>query len=480
MAITVKLFTQIVAEMIGWMQVHAPEIDDYNDGSIVKSEIEALALQLDYANLQIENAQSAAAILTASGVDLDLKVADYGIKRKEAVAATGQVRFTLTSAAPIGGFTIQKGTIVSTPPAFNPYSAVSFETTADLVIPAGQTVGTISAIAQVAGVASNQPIAAIIVLTTAITGIQLVTNTTPFTGGADAESDTSLRGRGIAAFTGTITDKAESFESAASGVTGILSASAAGYGDPVMARDNGQGGKVDIYYQGTADIEIAIENFSYTPIVISGDLLFSPYVYAPPTFNTLRNIPVTSITEVYNVTTSVVIPAGQYTLVNDTSAAFGGSDRAQDTLHWLSTSGLTAGDIIRVTFTYNAMVGAARAAAEQKRGVTVDLLVKPGIPVPVNISITVNAKSVAAIPSVQAQLPVVLTALLSTKLLNQDLLQSAVVQKVLQTANVQNLFLPIDLLSTGVSGTSDIIVDKVHYIVPGTVQVNVLPPLTIQ
>lgn len=480
MAVTVKLFTQIVNELIGWMQIHAREIDDYNDGSIVKSELEAIALQLDYSNLQIENAQAAEAILTSTGVDLELKVADYGIKRKDAVKAAGQLQFVLTAPAPITGFTIQAGTIVSTPPSFNPYDAVEFQTTIDLTITSGNTTGAVGATATVAGAASNQPVGAVTVLTTAVSGVQGVINTTAFTGGSDSESDSSLQNRGIAAFVSSANDKAISFQSAVSDVPGILAAAVAGYGDPIMVRDNGNGGKADIYYQGVPNVQQTTETFTFRHLINSGDYSFSPYVYAPPAFNVLRNIPVVSIVSVTNLTTAAIVPPAQYALVLDTSQAFGGSDRAADTLHWFSTAGISDGDQLEVAFTYNAMVGTARAAAETKRGATVDLLVKPGFAVPVNVAITVNAKTQVSIPTVRAALEQTLTTLLATRLLNQDLLQAAVIQKVLQVSNVQNLQVPLDLLSIGLTGVSDIIVNEAQYITPGSIAVNVLPPLTIQ
>ncbi len=479
MSITIKLFTQILNELVGWAQTHADEFDDFNDGATMKTLLEALAFEVDFSNLQIEAAQNAAAIDSASGVDLDLKVADYGVVRKPAVQAAGTLQFTLAAVAPAEGFTVPAGTVVSTVAQFNPYDAIEYTTQADLVIAAGLTSGLTGALANVAGAAGNQAEEAITVLVTSISGVLAVENTTSFSGGTDAETDASLRTRGKAAFLAVTNDREQAFRAAVLAVSGMQAVAVAGFGDPVMTRDNGQGGKVDIYTQIAENLQTAVEIFTYNPASLSGDYRFSPFVYAPPAFNVLRNVPVRSITSVENLTTAAVISASNYELEND-DTVFALSDRAQDTLHWLSTAGLSSGDQIRVTFVYNAAIAAARQAAETKRGATLDLMVKEATPTPVNVSMVVNG-NVGQDPVVlKATLETVLSQYLNSRLLNQDILQAVLVILIGRYNGVQNVSLPLQVLSTGVSGVSDIIVDKAHYVVAGTVQVTVLAPLDIQ
>jgi uncharacterized phage protein gp47/JayE len=479
MSVTVKLFTQILNELVGWVQTHTAEIDDFNDGSIAKTLLEALAFELDFSNLQIENAQAASAIDLASGIDLDLKVGDYGITRKPALPSSGTMQFTLAAPAPFGGFVIPANTVVSTPARFNPYDAIEFTTDADLVIAQGQTVGTTAATAVVPGAASNQSVGAVTVLVNTIAGVQGVTNTSAFTGGTDEESDASLRVRGKAAFTSVANDLASSFQAVVLAVEGVLSVAVAGFGDPLMTRDNGQGGKVDVYFQAGQNLQTAVETYVFNTLINGGNYFFSPYIYAPPSFNVLRNVPVTQILQVKNVTTSAIIPSSQYSLVLD-SSFFGDTDRAADALQWSSTAGITNGDVLEVTFKYDAMLAATRKAAETKRGVSVDLVTKKGVAVPVNATMTVNAKPGFNLVQLQSDLNALVSTYLASRLLNQDVLQSQLILLVGKFNGVQNVQLPLDLLSTTMSGVSDIIVDEAHYIVPGIVNILVKPPLDIQ
>ena len=478
MAITVKSFSQIVYELIGWVQTHCADVDDFNDGSINKSYLEAIALELDFSNLQIENAQAAQTINAATGVDLDAKVGDYGVVRNAAIAATGQLMFVLSAPAPVGGFVIGAGTIVSTPASFNPYAAVEFKTVTALTIPAGQTTGYVSGIAIVPGSAGNQALNSIVVLTTNVPGVKGVTNSMPFTGGSDTESDSALRARGKLALLGTVNDLSSAFQAAAAGVPSVLSAAVAGFGDPLMTRDGGQGGKVDVYYQASQNIQQTSESFKFNGYFLGGDYHFSPFQYAPPNRNVLRSCPVTAIVSVQNITQGTTISPAQYALVND--ALIPNSDRADDYLHWVSTAGSAQGDLLTVTFNFDSTVGAVRAAVEKRRGATVDILVRAGQQVPVNITVTVNSETTASVQALQASLGSYLAVVLASKTLNQDLLQSQLAQLIMEYAGVQNLVLPFGLLSTGLTGVSDILVNESQYIVPGTISVVVQPPLSIQ
>ena len=479
MSITVKAFSQIVYELIGWVQTHCPDIDDFNDGSINKTYLEAVALTLDFSNLQIENAQSAMAISTASGADLAAKVGDYGLTPNPAVASAGTLMFVLSSPAPLGGFVIGLGTVVSTPASFNPYSAVEFQTSVALTIPSGETTGYVSGTALVAGAAGNQATGAISVLTTNVPGVLGVENSTPFPGGADAASDTPLRARGVLALLGLVNDLSQAFQAAAAGTPTVISAAVAGFGDPLMTRDSGQGGKVDVYYQAVQNSVQTTESFVFNQYSSGGDYYFSPYQYAPPNRNVLRCIPVLAIQSVQNITQSTTIPSTQYSLVSD-STVFANSDRAQDYLHWSSTAGINQGDTLQVLFTYDATVGAVRQSCEPKRGASVDLLAKPGQQIPVNVAFTVNATTILGVVALQAALTNYITLVLSAKTLNQDLLQAQLTQMIMQYAGVQNVQLPLSLLSTTSSGVSDIYVNEAQYIVPGTISVIVQPPLSIQ
>jgi uncharacterized phage protein gp47/JayE len=137
---------------------------------------------------------------TATGSDLDSWMADFGVTRLPAVAATGTVvfsRFTATQAASIPlGVVVQSadGTqqffviADASQPAYNDGDEA-------YLIPAG--VASISATVQAAvpGLAGNLAAGVIAVLGQSISGVDSVTNPAAFASGAAAESDAALRVR---------------------------------------------------------------------------------------------------------------------------------------------------------------------------------------------------------------------------------------------------------------------------------------------
>ena len=121
---------------------------------------------------------------TAEGEYLDRKALDYNETRNPAAASVGNLLFTGEP-----GTVIPLGTEV-----LYLYGTRVFETTAAAQI---NTEGycEVGAKCQTAGTVGNVAIGTITALRTAISGVASVTNTAPFGGGAEAESDESFRNR---------------------------------------------------------------------------------------------------------------------------------------------------------------------------------------------------------------------------------------------------------------------------------------------
>ena len=121
---------------------------------------------------------------TAEGEYLDRKALDYNETRNPAAASVGNLLFTGEP-----GTVIPLGTEV-----LYLYGTRVFETTAAAQI---NTEGycEVGAKCQTAGTMGNVAIGTITALRTAISGVASVTNTAPFGGGAEAESDESFRNR---------------------------------------------------------------------------------------------------------------------------------------------------------------------------------------------------------------------------------------------------------------------------------------------
>ena len=119
---------------------------------------------------------------------LERRCAPFGIVRIAAVPAMGSVTFSGTNTVPIPA-----GTVVQTADG-----SVQYQTAAPVTIASGTATAAVTAMA--GGAASNQAAGVTLALYTGIGGVQpvAVVASGGLTGGADAESDASLRARGIA------------------------------------------------------------------------------------------------------------------------------------------------------------------------------------------------------------------------------------------------------------------------------------------
>lgn len=127
---------------------------------------------------------------TAVGEYLDYHAALRGVERKAAAAAEGAIRFSVPAAAQTPR-TIPAGTVCMTA------GLVRFATTQEVTLAAGAVSVDAPAAALEAGAAGNAAANTILTMALAPTGISACTNPLPFTGGADAEGDESLRARVI-------------------------------------------------------------------------------------------------------------------------------------------------------------------------------------------------------------------------------------------------------------------------------------------
>lgn len=92
MAFTPRNFEQILTDMVAYVQA-TTVISDFNPGSVIRTILEAAALEDDEQYFQMQQILDAFSIVSARGTDLDLRLADFGLFRRNAVNATCHVRF---------------------------------------------------------------------------------------------------------------------------------------------------------------------------------------------------------------------------------------------------------------------------------------------------------------------------------------------------------------------------------------------------
>jgi uncharacterized phage protein gp47/JayE len=200
MQLQLQTFSSLVSAAAAAVQGSAKQLIDLTVGSTLRALLEASAsvgLWMQWLILQVLQMTRAA---TSAGADLDSWMADFDLTRLPAVAATGSVtfsRFTPTNSA-----LVPLGTQVKTADATLAFDVTQDTTNATwnamlngYLIPAGQTNVTVPVLAEVAGSSGNVQANTITLVSTAIAGVDTVTNALAFTNGIDAETDAALRTR---------------------------------------------------------------------------------------------------------------------------------------------------------------------------------------------------------------------------------------------------------------------------------------------
>lgn len=200
MQLSLQNFTSLVEGMAAAVQGAAASLIDLTVGSVLRAILEAnasLALWLQWLIVQV---LATTRLATSTGTDCDSFGADFGFVRLPAVAAAGSVTFSrfspgIAAFIPVGtnvttadnsqGFTVVADT---TNPAFNAAAA-------GYGLSAGIASVTVLAAAVTPGTGGNVQPGNISVISSAIPGVDTVTNALAFAGGVNAESDTAFRAR---------------------------------------------------------------------------------------------------------------------------------------------------------------------------------------------------------------------------------------------------------------------------------------------
>lgn len=175
---------QILAAMLATI----PPGLDISEGSFIWDALAPVALELATAAANAQQALARSFAETTFGAYLDLRVAEHGLTRLPAVAATGTLHVI---GAP--GTTIPDATVFSTASS-TAVPAVLFQTVGAAVIPGGGAVD-IPIRAVVAGALGNVSANAITFFATGIPGATSAANPAVTTGGLDTESDAALLSR---------------------------------------------------------------------------------------------------------------------------------------------------------------------------------------------------------------------------------------------------------------------------------------------
>lgn len=193
-------FSTLVQNAAAAVQGASRALLDLSVGSVLRAILEAsssAALWLQWLILQVLSMTRAA---TSAGSDLDSWMADFGLTRLAAVAASGNVtfsRFTPTNTAlvPVGATVSTADGTESFLVIANAANSAWNATLGGYVLAAGVASVSVPVVATTPGAAGNIQPLTITLLGTAMPGVDQVINPLAFTDGMNAETDAAFRAR---------------------------------------------------------------------------------------------------------------------------------------------------------------------------------------------------------------------------------------------------------------------------------------------
>ncbi len=196
-----RSFASIVQSIAAGVQGRASTLLNFAIGSTLRAVAEGFAGVILWLQTMILQLLLATRAATSIGVDLDTFVADFGVTRLGAQAASGQVTYSRLSAGTSTPF-IPVGATINTADgaqtfavSADPANAAFSASLNGYTMPSMATTLSVPVVASVAGSGGNIAANSLTTSTTPITGIDLVSNSAPFTNGVDAESEPALRVR---------------------------------------------------------------------------------------------------------------------------------------------------------------------------------------------------------------------------------------------------------------------------------------------
>lgn len=238
-------FATILSSMVTYLQNAGSRLSDFTGTSILGQILSAIASVIDEIYTSISTAQQQAYIQTATGSNLDAKGADYGVPRKQATASQWYFTFSKNTVS-TQQIPIPAGTLITTIPSPG-NSPITFATNTDSFLGAGTLTVQILATCQTPGSLGNIAPNTLLLIGSAVSGIDGVqlTSLTNGTYGTDIETDTAYRARILAALASKAQGTIAWYQQTALGVTGVQS---------VKVNPQGRGsGTVDIYIVGSGN-----------------------------------------------------------------------------------------------------------------------------------------------------------------------------------------------------------------------------------
>jgi hypothetical protein len=276
------------------------------------------------------------------------------------------------------------------------------------------------------GLATVAAIGQITTIRDSITDIEGVTNTQPIVGGRDVESDRDLAARAKTALSANNIATKSGLRLLLLGLDSIKDVSIVGAGDPLMARDLGDGGSVDAYITDPIPVQV-------TETAITGVNLFGtgPYYFTPSRQPVVNDV-------------NLVAPIAS--TIHKDGTVYAGSIRAKDIIEFPTN---VNGQAIDFFVNNNVLQTQEFMDADERDILGSDVLIKEAVTVLVYATFRIVVLSGFSRSTVQTNVLNAITQKISTLGIGVSLEQSDVVRVAVDTPGVDRVDLPMTRFDRG-------------------------------
>lgn len=390
--VTIRSVNEIILSLIDFYKLAQPDMDT-KPGTVARDLfVEGPASQISLLYDELSGNANKQSLRLVVGSDLDKLAKNFGVIRKQATPSSGTALLTfasLTAPIPISrgtivtasngfSFSVVTGTSVD-PSAINLYKSIASKFSDQLSFAGIADTLAVQVTVQATSPGSSGNIGVFSLSKANIPGVSNVTNTSPFNGGTDQETDAAFRNRVLASFSGSSVGTALGYLNVALGTSGVADAAVIEPGDPLMTRDGtivsiapdgtrtilseGSGGKVDVVVLGSNLVQNS-DSYIYQdksnkndPTSTKNDVVLGQIAAdANKTINRKRiddiasgTLPAQPVDTLLTVSGSLSGSnfqaksvdslgrvSGNFELVKDTGV-YGGSPFGFDTFHWISS-----------------------------------------------------------------------------------------------------------------------------------------------
>jgi uncharacterized phage protein gp47/JayE len=304
------------------------------------------------------------------------------------------------------------------------------------------------------GLVTIAPAGTITTLRDSIIGIDAVTNVDPIVGGRDIENDESLGDRIKTVLSANNIGTLAGYQSLVLSLATVRDASIVGASDPLMIRDRGDGGSVDIYVTDAIPTTV-------TEVMTTTGTVFTP-ARQPVVYDATVNPTNVSVTGFVPTTITILPDVGQ----------FGGSYRAQTQIQFdvAFTPGCT------VTYQVDGLVEQVQSFLDDptRKILGSDVLAKAATASPVDVLFQIRVLSGFSPSQVKANTEAAVAQFLSGRTIGQSLELSDVIDVVADISGVDQVHIPptrFQKQSIGTPTWTDTVVAAANEILqPGDIQ----------